>query len=124
MTSSRGSAPITWLIGRGARGAARFVAAPASAAKKSELVVRSVSAPASVNAGAGFSATDVIRNVGGKRAKRRSRVAYRLSTSSGARSGGIALRGGRSVPRLKPGKRSRGRSTLTVPAATRRAPTS
>ena len=115
MTRTPGRASIGWLIG--ALVVLLIVAAPASAAKKSELVVRSVSAPASVNAGATFSAIDVIRNVGDKRAERRSRVAYRLSTRSRARSGAIALRGGRTVPRLKPATRSRGRSRLTVPAA-------
>ena len=90
-------------------------AAPAGAKTKPDLVVKSGKAPASASAGSGFEAIDVVKNAGRKKAGR-SAVRFTLSSRSTAGSGGIALTGGRRVAKLKPRKKSRGTSDLTVPA--------
>ena len=94
------------------------LAAPASAKRqRADLIVKSVEAPASATAGSGFAAAVVVKNKG-KRKAGRSKVAFTLSATAGAGPGGVAL-GDRSVPKLKPGKKSRRASDLTVPAATK-----
>jgi hypothetical protein len=90
-------------------------AAPAVAKRKQpDLVVTSINAPSSVETGAAFEVADVVKNKG-KTAAKRSKVTYSLtsSTSSGGK-GGVVL-GTRAVPKLKPGKKSSGSTSLVVP---------
>ena len=99
------------------------VAAPASAKRqRADLVVKSVEAPASVTAGSTFAAPVVVKNKG-KRKAGRSKVAFALSATARAGSGGVAL-GDRSVPKLKPGKKSRRAPTRRYPRRRSPAPTS
>ena len=92
-------------------------AGPALAAPRPDLVVTSVSKPpATVGAGLGFKVVDVTKNVGRRRA-RASATGYYLS-SDARRGPGDKRLARRSVPRLGPGKTSKGSKVVTVPAST------
>lgn len=94
-------------------------AAPAIAKKtQPDLVMRSVTAPSSVEIGKAFEVADVVRNNGKKRAKR-SKVTYSLSSSASPGRSGAVILGTRSVPKLKPRKRSSSSASLEMPAETK-----
>jgi hypothetical protein len=100
--------------------AAMVLAAPAIAKqKRPDLVMKSVSAPSSVDVGKAFRATDVVRNKGRRTAKR-SKVSYSLSNSATPGGSAVVL-GTRSVPKLKPKKQSSGSANLVVPDRTKAA---
>ena len=99
---------------------AMLLAAPAIAKqKRPDLVVKSVSAPASVDVGKAFRAADVVRNKGRKAAKR-SKVSYSLSSGASPTGSAVVL-GTRPVPKLKPKKQSSGSAKLVVPDQTKAA---
>ena len=119
MTTKRGSIPIglSLIALLGALATLMVLAVPASAKKKlPDLALTKVTAPGSVNAGSRFTVSDVVKNVGKKKAKK-SKVGYRLSTDTKGSKGAVSL-GSRSVPKLKPKKKSSGSAELTLPAAT------
>lgn len=86
--------------------------------KQPDLVMTAVTAPSSVDIGKAFEVADVVMNSGKKRAKN-SKVTYLLSSSASPGRNGTVVLGTRSVPKLKPRKKSSGLANLNMPAETK-----